>query len=187
MGKEVVIDNNIVEFDLEKVIIEGLKHIQEMTSVKCEYISNDGKSVKVKLDGNQNAIATALERMEVRNDIVAVSNTVVDKMKVKIQKDLSTYLAIHKPEVKVSLENYDDKFGDIVFIYYNVKVAILPDNVKIKINVKVYEDNHIEFGYTIVGDKENDEYWSSTYARNIQDIAAKIEAVSKYYKSLLEE
>lgn len=187
MSKEVVLDNNIIEFDLEKVIAEGLKHLEERTSVKCEYISNDGKTVKVKLDGNQNAIAVALDRMEVKNKTMAISNTVVDKMKVKIQKDLATYFDLYEPEVKVSLENYDDKFGDIVFIYYNVKIPVLPSNVKVKINVKVYEDNHIEFGYTILGNKDNDEYWSSTCAENIQKIASKIDEVSEYYKSILGE
>lgn len=187
MSKEVVLDNGIIEFDLERVIAEGLKHIEEMTSVKCNYISNDEKTVKVKLDGNQNAIAVALDRMNVKDKTLALSNTVVDKMKVKIQKDLATYFDLYEPEVKVSLENYDDKFGDIVFIYYNVKLAVLPSHVKVKINVKVYEDNHIEFGYTILGDKDKDEYWSSTYAKNIQEIAARIDAVSEYYKSLLED
>lgn len=184
---QVVLDNGIIEFDLEKVIMEGLKHIEEMTSVKCEYISSDNKTVKVKLDGNQNAIAVALDRMNVKDKTLSLSNTVVDRMKVKIQKDLATYFDIYEPEIKVSLENYDDKFGDIVFIYYNVKIPVLPSHVKVKINVKVYEDNHIEFGYTILGDKEKDEYWSSTYAKNIQEIAAKINAVSEYFKSILED
>lgn len=179
--------NNIIEFDLEKVIAEGLKHLEEATSVKCNYISNDGNTVKVQLDGNQNAIATVLDRMEAKNNTVELTNTVVDKMKVKIQKDLATYFDLKEKEIKVSLENYDDKFGDIVFIYYNIKLPVLPSHVKVKINVKVYEDNHIEFGYTILGDKEKDEYWSSTYAKNIQEIAAKINVVSKYFKSILED
>lgn len=187
MSNGVILEDNIIEFDLEKVIKEGLKHIESNTSVKCEYISNDGYKVKVKIDGNQNAIATALERMEAKVDTQALSNTVVDKMKDKIQEDLSRYFDLYKPEVKISLESYDDTFEDIVFIYFNIKLQVLPSFVKVKIKVKVFEDNHIEFGYTIIGNKDNDEVWSSTYAENIQAIAKKIDEVSEYYRKTLAE
>ena len=166
--------NNIVSVDLEKIIDEGIKKLKEETGVEIKYSIPDGK-IRLILSGDSNNILVLKDRLGVKEKSSLTENSAVESLKRALSKVLDDQW---KDLYTLQLKSIDDNDPELIHISLEVNIDTIPYPVRVTYHLA--NDGYVSMSYSVWGDVEKDERWSSTSITN-PILLDKLKGIEKYY------
>lgn len=173
--EDIQITNNRFEVNLETIVKEAISKLESDTKVKIKsYVINNDKVILV-TDGNDDNTLVLKDRLGVEEKNVLSEDKAVTKLKRTLAKVLDTKW---KNSYDLKLKSIEDNDPELVHISLEVNLDTIP--YPIRVSYHLGNDGYISISYSVFGDIEKDERWSSTSITHTT-LLEKLAKIEHYY------
>lgn len=174
--EEVVVVDNRIRVSTYNLIQEALAYLKSQTGVAVDSYNLYGDEVELVLDGNQENLTVFKDRIGVKEDTKAISNSQVNKIKASINKLIKDNF---EEDYTLKLRAMDVT-PDIIFLNLTLVLSTIP--YPITITYKIYSEGEVGIGYIIFGDATKEERWSASSVK-AETLISKLKEIKEYYNT----
>ena len=169
-----ILDNKI-GVNVETLIKEAIKKLESDTGTKIQFDSLKDNTVFLIIDGNDNSVSVLKDRLRLEGESAITEDLAVNKIKRALAETLDTKW---KGLYELNLKSMDSNTGDMVHISLEINLDTIP--YPIRVSYHIAEDGYVTMGYSVFGDVEKDERWSSSSITNPL-LLDKLAEIERYY------
>lgn len=176
---EVFIANDSIEVDLEELLKEAFSSIKMHTRVKVSGYSINDNKVTLRIEGAEENIRVLEDRLGIKKETTALTNSAVDRVKVSLSKLIERNF---DEEYSIKLKSLDNFSEEMIHIALELTLATIPYPISIQYHIA--DDGYLTVSYSCFGDANKDERWSASSIM-ADRLVAKLKEISTYYKNTM--